>query len=79
LPQTLYRVALVLQVAFYALGLLALTKLAKGPLARVADAARTFVVLNTAALVAFLKFISGRKVAWSAQAAENPRASVQVG
>jgi poly-beta-1,6-N-acetyl-D-glucosamine synthase len=79
LQQTLYRAALALQVAFYTLGLLALMKLARGPLARIADAARTFMVLNTAALVAFLKFVSRRKVAWSSRPAENTRASVQVG
>jgi hypothetical protein len=32
--------------------------------ARVADAARTFVVLNTAAFVAFVNFVTGRGVAW---------------
>jgi len=73
--QTLYRFALALQIAFYVLGLLAVMKLAKGPLARVADPARTFIVLNAAALVAFLKFVSGRKVAWAAPATENLQAS----
>ena len=75
LQQTLYRFALSLQIAFYVLGLLAVMKLAKGPLARVADPARTFIVLNTAALVAFVKFVSGRKVAWAAPATENLQAS----
>jgi hypothetical protein len=32
--------------------------------ARWADAALTFVVLNTAAVVAFANFVSGRKAAW---------------
>ncbi len=64
LPQPAYRVALVLQLAFYGLSLIAMLKLARGPLARVADAARTFVVLNTAALVAFVKFVTGRRVGW---------------
>jgi poly-beta-1,6-N-acetyl-D-glucosamine synthase len=64
LPQPIYRAALLLQVAFYALGLIAMTKLLKGPLARVADAAGTFVVLNSAAAVAFIKFVTGRRVAW---------------
>lgn len=80
LPQPLYRVAVALQLAFYALSVMAMMKLLKGPLGRVADAARTFVVLNTAALVAFVKFVTGRKVAWSEQpATENTRASVPVG
>jgi len=61
-----YRVALVLQLAFYALGLLALTRLPKvGTIGRAADAAGTFLLLNTAALVAFANFVSGRKTAWS--------------
>jgi hypothetical protein len=35
-----------------------------GPLSRVADAARTFVVLNSAAVVAFVNFVTGRKAIW---------------
>ena len=64
LPQPFYRIALALQLVFYALSLVAMLKLAKGPLGRVADAAGTFVVLNSAALVAFVKFVTGRRVAW---------------
>jgi poly-beta-1,6-N-acetyl-D-glucosamine synthase len=79
IPELPYRVAFALQVVFYGLGGLALLKLARGPLARPADAARTFMVLNTAALVAFFKFISGSEVAWAASTAENTRASVQAG
>jgi cellulose synthase/poly-beta-1,6-N-acetylglucosamine synthase-like glycosyltransferase len=59
-----YRLALALQLAFYGLSLIALLKLAKGPLGRVADAACTFVVLNSAAVVAFVKFVTGRRIAW---------------
>ncbi len=64
LPQPFYRVSLALQLAFYALSLMAMLKLAKGPLGRIADAAGTFVVLNSAAVVAFVKFVTGRRVAW---------------
>ena len=64
LPTPAYRVALLLQLIFYGLSGLAMARLSKGPVARVADAARAFVVLNTAALVAFVKFITGRGVAW---------------
>ncbi|HZP17311.1 MAG TPA: glycosyltransferase family 2 protein, partial [Terriglobales bacterium] len=64
LQEPLYRLALILQIAFYVLSLLAMMKLARGPLGRVADAAGTFVVLNSAALVAFLKFVTGRRIAW---------------
>ena len=64
LPEPLYRVALVAQLAFYALSLLALGGVKIGPLSRIADPARTFVVLNSAALVAFVNFITGRKAVW---------------
>jgi poly-beta-1,6-N-acetyl-D-glucosamine synthase len=64
LTQSLYRVALYGQLAFYALSLLALAGLRIGPLSRIADPARTFVVLNSAALVAFVNFVIGRKAVW---------------
>ena len=60
-----YRLALAAQLAFYALGLMAMAQWMKGPLARIADAALTFVVLNTAAAVAFANFVTGRKAAWN--------------
>jgi len=59
-----YRVALALQVAFYTLSFLTIVQLKRGPLARMAHAAFTLVVLNTAAVVAFANFVSGRKAAW---------------
>jgi poly-beta-1,6-N-acetyl-D-glucosamine synthase len=66
LKAPLYRIALVLQVAFYGLALLALMRLLKaGAIGRTADAAGTFVLLNTAAAVAFANFVTGRKTAWS--------------
>lgn len=61
----LYRALLVLQLAFYALSLLGMARVKMGPAARAADAAFTFVVLNTAAMVAFANFVTGRKVAWT--------------
>lgn len=64
LPGPLYRGALILQVLFYGLSLLAWLHLSRGPIARVGDAALTFVVLNTAAVVAFLNFVMGRKAVW---------------
>lgn len=64
LHETVYRVALVVQLIFYGLGLAAMLKLAWGPLARIADAAGTFVLLNSAALVAFVKFVTGRRTVW---------------
>ncbi len=64
LPQPLYRAALGAQLAFYALSLAALSGVKTGPLSRIADPARTFVVLNSAALVAFINFVTGRKAVW---------------
>jgi cellulose synthase/poly-beta-1,6-N-acetylglucosamine synthase-like glycosyltransferase len=63
-----YRVALFAQLAFYALSLIAIGGaiggMKFGPLGRIADPARTFVVLNSAAMVAFVNFVTGRKVVW---------------
>jgi biofilm PGA synthesis N-glycosyltransferase PgaC len=64
LPQLFYRAALATQLAFYGLSLVAVAKLKVGPLSRLADAARTFLILNSAALVAFVNFVTGRKVTW---------------
>ncbi len=65
LPQPIYRLALISQILLYGLSLMAIRSLALGPLARLADASLTFVILNTAALVAFLNFVTGRKVVWT--------------
>ena len=59
-----YRVALFAQLAFYGLSLIALGGMKVGPLSRIADPARTFVVLNSAAMVAFVNFVTGRKAVW---------------
>jgi poly-beta-1,6-N-acetyl-D-glucosamine synthase len=59
-----YRACLWAQAGFYALSLLAFMHVRLGILGRVADPAKTLVVLNVAALVAFTKFITGRKTAW---------------
>jgi len=64
LPGPAYRIALLLQIAFYGTSLLALLPLKGGLLARAANAASTFVLLNTAALVAFANFVAGRKAVW---------------
>jgi poly-beta-1,6-N-acetyl-D-glucosamine synthase len=64
LRQPLYRAALGAQLAFYTLSLAALADVKIGPLARIADPARTFVVLNSAAMVAFVNFVTGRKAVW---------------
>lgn len=65
LKAPLYRVFFFAQVIFYALSLISLGRLAKrGILARVADAAATFVLLNVAAAVALANFVSGKRAAW---------------
>jgi biofilm PGA synthesis N-glycosyltransferase PgaC len=64
LSQPFYRAALGAQLAFYALSLAALAGVKIGPLSRIADPARTFVVLNSAAIVAFINFVTGRKAIW---------------
>jgi poly-beta-1,6-N-acetyl-D-glucosamine synthase len=61
----LYRSALVFQLLFYGLSAIAGFRLGWGPLGRIADAALTFVMLNSAAAVAFVNFVTGRKAAWA--------------
>jgi cellulose synthase/poly-beta-1,6-N-acetylglucosamine synthase-like glycosyltransferase len=65
LKSPFYKVIFLVQVIFYALSLISLARLAKqGILARVADAAGTFVLLNTAAVVALANFVSGKRAVW---------------
>ena len=64
LPGTFYRAVFWIQVGFYGLSLLGWTRWNLGPVSRVSDAAYTFVALNTAALVAFANFVTGRKTIW---------------
>jgi biofilm PGA synthesis N-glycosyltransferase PgaC len=67
----LYRSAMIVQIALYALSALALGGILKrgmlqhGALARIADASGTFVLLNCAAVVALGNFLAGRNAAWS--------------
>jgi cellulose synthase/poly-beta-1,6-N-acetylglucosamine synthase-like glycosyltransferase len=64
LPQPIYRAALAAQLGFYGLSLVAIAGVKIGPLSRFAEAARTFVVLNSAAVVAFVNFVRGKKAIW---------------
>jgi len=64
LPGPVYRGALVLQALFYGMSLLAILHVGLGPVGRMADAALTFVVLNSAAAMAFVNFVTGRKTVW---------------
>lgn len=63
--QSFYRFALAAQLAFYALSIVGMAQMKLGPLERFGDAAYTFVVLNTAALVAFANFVIGRRPEWT--------------
>jgi poly-beta-1,6-N-acetyl-D-glucosamine synthase len=61
-----YRAVLIVQLTFYVLSALALSRIVKrGVLARIADASGTFVLLNGAAVVALVNFIAGRRTAWT--------------
>jgi len=64
LHSPVYRAALAVQIGFYALSLLAMVRPKMGVLSRMADAAFTFVILNTAGVVAFAGFVTRRKVTW---------------
>lgn len=65
LRSPLYRVALIAQIIFYALSVISLSRMVRGgSVARIADAAGTFVLLNGAAVVALANFMSGRRAAW---------------
>jgi glycosyltransferase involved in cell wall biosynthesis len=63
-PEPFYRIALGLQLAFYALSVVAIAGVKIGPLAKIADPARTFILLNSAAVIAFVNFVTGRKAVW---------------
>ncbi len=64
LHQPIYQIAFIGQIVFYSLGIWALVRPKHGPLARVADGAFTFILLNTAAALAFVNFVSSRKAVW---------------
>jgi len=65
LRKDVYELALVLQLAFYALASLRLFPLKFGIVSRLSDVSLAFLVLNSAAAVAFLYFITGKKAIWS--------------
>ncbi len=65
LSHPIYRMALVLQSLLYGLAVVGMLQIKPGIVSRVADAALTFVVLNTAAVFAFMNFVRGRTAAWN--------------
>jgi len=63
--EDIYKVFLELQVIFYSLGALSVLRTKNGALSRLSNISLTFIVLNTAAAVAFLYFVAGRKAVWA--------------
>jgi len=63
LKGTLYELALVLQVVFYAMSALTIFRRRLGIVSRLADVSLAFLLLNMAA-VAFVYFVTGRKTVW---------------
>jgi cellulose synthase/poly-beta-1,6-N-acetylglucosamine synthase-like glycosyltransferase len=61
---TFYRVVFAGQLLFYAFALLTFSRINRGPLARLANAAMTLIVLNGAAVVACANFLTGRREVW---------------
>jgi len=64
LHQGFYTLALIAQAAFYGLASLAVLRLKRGIVYRLADVSLAFLVLNTAAVVALLYFVTGKKQVW---------------
>jgi poly-beta-1,6-N-acetyl-D-glucosamine synthase len=63
--QGFYGLALLAQIVFYGLAGLSLLRPKFGAISKLANVSLAFVVLNSAAFVAFLCFITGRKAAWT--------------
>jgi len=61
----MYELTLVLQLTFYTLAALGLSRSKFGLVSRLSDISLAFLVLNAAAAVAFVYFITGRKAIWS--------------
>ena len=60
-----YKLALELQLIFYSLAALSMFRTKAAIISRLSDISLAFVILNTAAAVAFLYFVAGRKVVWT--------------
>jgi biofilm PGA synthesis N-glycosyltransferase PgaC len=60
-----YGLVLAFQIAFYALAILTMLRPNIGFISRLSNIALAFVVLNAAAFVAFIYFITGRKAVWA--------------
>jgi poly-beta-1,6-N-acetyl-D-glucosamine synthase len=65
LRKGIYEVGLWAQLAFYALALLSAFRAQAGFVSRWSNISLAFVVLNAAAVIAFILFITGRKAVWN--------------
>jgi poly-beta-1,6-N-acetyl-D-glucosamine synthase len=63
--QGIYEAAFVVQFVFYGLACLSVFPAKMGIVTRLSNISSAFVVLNTAAAVAFIYFITGRKALWT--------------
>jgi cellulose synthase/poly-beta-1,6-N-acetylglucosamine synthase-like glycosyltransferase len=61
----IYELALVFQIVFYTLAMLTALRTKIGFVSRLSNISLAFVVLNTAAVLAFVYFITGRKAVWA--------------
>jgi biofilm PGA synthesis N-glycosyltransferase PgaC len=60
-----YTAVFILQVLFYAVGLMSLAGVRLGPLHRFADISSSFILLNSAAAMAFVNTVIGRRAMWA--------------
>jgi biofilm PGA synthesis N-glycosyltransferase PgaC len=65
LREGIYELALVVQVVIYSLGALSMLRVHTGFLSRMSNFSLAFILLNSAAAVAFVYFITGRKAVWT--------------
>jgi len=65
LRSAIYEFALLLQLVFYLLAASSVFRARLGPVSRISDVALAFIVLNGAAAVAFVYFVTGRKAVWA--------------
>ena len=64
-PETVYRLAAVLQIAVYGSGALTLLQPRFRSLGPLPDAAFAFILMNAAAVLALIKFLTGQKQVWA--------------
>ena len=64
LPGLIYRLPLITALLVFMLGVLAFFRVPLGAVSHLTDLALAFVLLNTAAVVAFVYFAVGKKQVW---------------